>query len=212
MASNDLGIFRFLAEKLSGTGSYIAMARTMEAVFTDSVLFVFFIFDAVHEGHRRHGLMESRIKDSHLRGVRHQFLASADTSNIRRLMKRSHITQGFNLLQVFFRNENGFTEHFAAMDNTVTNGIDFIHGFDDTMVGVNKGSKDFLDPIYMIGDLAFHANLILACRRVGQDRTIDTDTFYQAFGDDGFIFHVDQLILNGRTATVNNKNLQSLAS
>lgn len=30
MASNDLGIFRFLAKKLSGTGSYIAMARTMK--------------------------------------------------------------------------------------------------------------------------------------------------------------------------------------
>ena len=150
--------------------------------------------------------------EGHLRGVGHQFLAGTDTSYVRRLMQRCHIAQAFNLGQYFVVNDNGFAEDFAAMYHSVAHSIDFVHGFDNAMVGINQSSQYFFDTVYMIGDLAFQSYFVLTGRRMRQNRAFNTDTFNQTFSNDRFIIHINQLIFDGRAAAVNNKNLHSLAS
>ncbi len=151
--------------------------------------------------------MESRVENADLRSVRHQFLAGSDPGNIGRLMQRSHIAQAFDLLQDFFRDEYGFIEDFPAMYDSVADCIDFVHRLDDAVVRVNQGSQDLLDPVHMVRNDARQHNLVLAGRSVRQAGAFDPDSFDETLGNDGFVFHVDQLILNGRTATVYNKNL-----
>ena len=156
--------------------------------------------------------MEGGIEYGNLRGVGHQFLAGTDTGNVGRLMQGSHIAQIFDLFQHFIGNHNGFVEDFTAVHLTVAHCIDFIHGFDDTVVGVNQSSQDFLDAVHMVGDGAFQSYFVLAGGGVGQNGTFDADTFYQTFCDDRFILHINQLIFDGRAAAVYNKNLHYIAS
>ena len=156
--------------------------------------------------------MESSIEYGNLRGVRHQLLAGTDPGYVGRLMERSHVAEIFDLFQHFIRNHNGFVEDFAAMHHPVAHSIDFIHGFDDPMVGINQSSQDLLDAVNMVGDGAFQSYFVLPSRSMSQNGPFDADTFYQTFCDDRFILHINQLIFDGRAAAVYNKNLHYIAS
>ncbi len=88
------------------------------------------------------------------------------------------------------------------MEHTVADRGDLIGAGDHAMVLILQGIHDHLDRHLMIGHGIFHNELILACRLMGQLRTLDADPLTQAFCDHALIGHIDQLIFQGRTPTV----------
>ena len=204
VAVDDAQFFNGYAHDFSDFASYIAMARAVEAITADVVFFVEFIREAIHEGFRRHGLMESRIEDADLRNAGHDGFAGVDADDVRRIVERSHSRAFFQGFHDFIRNERGSSEFFAAMDDAVADSVDGIHGFDDAAFSVGEDVEDEFDSDLVIRDGLFDF-FLLAIPFVGQLRIGKADFFDQTFCHYFFIVHVDELVLQGRAAAVYNQ-------
>ena len=142
MAVDDAQFFNGFAHDFSNFTGDIAMARAVEAVTADMIFLIEFVRKAVHEGFRRHGLMEGRIEDADLRYAGHNSLAGIDADDVRRIVKRSHGRAFFQGFHDFVRNERRSSEFFTAMDDAVADSIDRIHRFDDAAFSVGQNVED----------------------------------------------------------------------
>ena len=95
------------------------------------------------------------------------------------------------------------------MNNTVTHSVDLLHGADDAVFSVDQSVQNSLDGLGMGGhsnvnsvqnSLALHLGLI-------GELAVDADTLAQALGQQIAGHGVQQLILQGRAAGVDHKNI-----
>ena len=182
----------------------------MEAVAANLVLLIVFIGQGVHIGLGGHRLVEGGVEHGHLGHVlAHDGGAGVDAGDVGRVVEGG---QGDALLQGLHdlvRDQDGAGEGLAAVDHPVTHRVDLLHGADDAVVLVHQGVQNGLDGLGVGGHghvdgvqhlLALHLGLV-------GELAVDADALAQALGQQGAGLGVQQLILQGRAASVDNQNV-----
>ncbi len=148
--------------------------------------------------------MESGIKHGHLGHAWQHFAHGIDASQVTGGVQRCQRSEGFNLLNHLVGDNDTLVESLTTVSHTVTNGANLLEVLDNTHFGIDKGVEDNLDTGGMVGDRHLLI-VLLAIPLVGELTHLQTDALKQALGHHlGVVFHVDQLILNRRTSTVQN--------
>lgn len=92
------------------------MRDTVEAILANTVLLVGVIGKAVNVGIIRHGLVKSRIKNGYLRNIRQNISANIDADNIWRIVQRSKLAAGFDILHNLISNQTAVGKKLAAVN------------------------------------------------------------------------------------------------
>ena len=206
MAGDDLEVFDIFAEYLSRAVGDIHVAGAVEAVAAHAVFLVIFIIDAVDESLRRHGLMEGGVENHDIRELRQHGLDRENALQIGRVVQRR---EGHDFLDAFdnFRShQHGLGELLAAVNDAVSGCRELVEALEDPVLGIHQHIQHILDSLCMCREINFAHHCIHAGLRMLDARAADADTLHQPLGQHGFAVHIDQLILEGRTAAVENKN------
>ena len=147
--------------------------------------------------------MESGVEHGHLGGLGHDRLAGADAHQVGGIVQgaeRNALLNGGDDLVV---DNAGVEELHAAVQDTVTDGIDLVGGLDHAVHGVNQNGQDCRNGLGMGG----HGDILhdlLAVGVVGQT-AVDVDTLTQTLGRHGAGLGIHQLILQAGGAGIDNQ-------
>ena len=208
VAGDKLELFDGLAHELGAAGGHVAVARAVEAVAADAVIPVIFIRNGVHIGLSGHGLVERGVEHGdHRHVVAHDGAAGVDAGDVggvvQRGERRALLERGHDGVVDFDR----AGELLAAVDDTVADGVDLLHGGDHTVLGAGQLVDDRGDGLGVGGHRqVFVKDGLAADERGVLEVAVDADALAQTLGQDVFGLHVDQLILQGRAAGIDDKN------
>src|SRR5271166_5326074 len=124
MRRNKLSLVEGLINQFRCLKSDKMMARTVESIPTDPILFVVFIGNRVVKGVVRESLMERGIEHRDLRLIGEQFGSDANEINARRIMKGCEICKFFDPSHDAFGDENGLAKLFSAMNHPMSDRSD----------------------------------------------------------------------------------------
>ena len=181
----------------------------MEAVAADLIVLVVLIGQRIHVGLGGHSLMEGGVKHGDHGHAGHDLLAGADTGQVGGVVKRSQGDAVLNGLHHIVGDEDGLVEGLAAVHHAVTHSVDLLHGADDAVLSVHQSVQHGLDGLGMGGHgdvdgvqhlLALHLGLV-------GELAVDADALAQALGQQSTGLGIQQLILQGRTAGVDDENV-----
>ena len=184
----------------------------MEAVAADAVLLVELIGQSVHEVGGLHALAPGGVEHAHHGGVGQGGLTAGDAHQVGGVVERS---QGDALLHGrddVVVDDDGAGELLTAMDHAVTHGRDLGHILDDAHLGVGQDVEDHLYGHFVVGHVLLDLHLVAAGGLVGEHAAVDADALAEALGDDGLGVDVDELILEGGAAGVDDENILHTAS
>ncbi len=123
MACHDLLGLYIHTEHLAHALRHIPVARAVETVAPHTGLLIKLIRQRIHICLGRHGLMESRVKHSHLGHVGHKPVDSFHTCHIGGIVqRRQRIALTHHLLH-FVGDEHRTAEFRTPVDQTVANGV-----------------------------------------------------------------------------------------
>ena len=191
---------------------YESVGCTVETVSSDFVFFIVFVRQSVHVSSFGHCLVESCIEYCYLRYAGHDFFTSVDTDQVCGVVQRCQFAAFFDCFDYFGCNDYGVREVFTAVYYTVTNCVDFFHGFYNAVFRVCQSIQNHFYGYAVIFLVVIEDNCIFTSGLVFQSGTFDTDSFAQTFCQYAFCFHVDQLILQGRAAAIQYKNFHFFLS
>ena len=209
VAGDDLQLFDGLAQHSGGALGDILVRGAVEAIAADLVLRVVLIGQSVHIGLGRHGLMESGIEHAHHGNAGHAGLAGLDAGDVGGVMQRCQGDAVLQSLHDLVGDQDRAGKGLAAVDHAVADSVDLRHGGDNAVLGVHQSVQNGLDGLGMSGHchvdglqglLALHLGLI-------GELAVDTDALAEALGQQIAGLGVQELILQGRTACVNDKNI-----
>ncbi len=217
------------AEQLGGATRDEAVGGAVEAVLAHVQIGVVMVRQTVAERLRRHGLMERGIKYGDLRNVRQHLLAGFDAHQVGGIVKRTQRDVFLDGGDACIVDQAGSGELFAAVQHAMANRANFRKVGNDAGAGQMRAVRAFFD--FQIGAilayqhvqnhfhgfcvgsglLQFHFLDLLAVPAIGQigGGIHGADAFYESLRDHGFIFHVDQLKLQGGGTGVDNQNLHN---
>ena len=96
------------------------------------------------------------------------------------------------------------------MNDAVTDSVDLLHGCDDAILGAGELVDDCGNSLGVGGHCKILVEYGLAAyQRAVLEVTVDTDALAKALSHDRLGLHVDELVLQGRAACVDNKNFHS---
>src|ERR1700730_4622546 len=124
MGRNKLSLVEGLTSQLRRLQSDKMMARTVESIPADPILFVVFIWNRVVKGVVWESLMERGIEHRDLRLIGEQFGGNANPLNARRIMKGCQICKFFDPSHDAFGNENGLAKILSAMNHAMSDRFD----------------------------------------------------------------------------------------
>ena len=127
-----------------------------------------------------------------------------DTDEVGGVVQRCQRDARLDCLDNFVGDQNRICEVLAAVYDTVTNCVDLGHVLDNAPLLVEQDINNCLDCVGMSAHR--HVCLILLVRAalMGQ-LAVDADSLTETLCQNGLGIHVEQLILQGRTACVNNQ-------
>jgi len=205
MAGNDLAFGYGLAEEIGGLLGNITVGSSVEAVATDAVLGVVLIRDGIDESLGGHLGVESGIKNGYLGNTGHGGFTSGNADEVGGVVEGGQGDALFDILLALFGDENGIGISFTGGDDAVTDSVDLLHGGDNADLGIGEDLGQMLDSIGMGVEGGLSGGL-LAIGFILKS-SVDADALIKALGHDAFGIHIDQLILQRRTAGVDNKNV-----
>ena len=179
----------------------------MEAVAADLILLVVLVGQGVGIGYRRHGLVEGGVKHGHLGHVgTHDGLAGLDAGDVSGVVEGGQgdalLQSGHHLVVNLYRAGEGL----AAVHHPVAHRIDLLHGGDHAVVRIHQSVHHRLDGLGMGGHGHVHrVDGVLAGGLVGE-LAVDADALAQALGQHLLVVGVQQLVLQGRAAGVDDEN------
>src|SRR5271165_3413032 len=124
MRRNKLSLFEGLTNQFCRLQSDKMMARTVESIPADPILFVVFIRNRVVKGVVWESLMERSIEHHDLRLIGEQFGSDANALNAGRIMKGCEICKFFDPSHDVFGNEYGLAKIFSAMNHPMSDRSD----------------------------------------------------------------------------------------
>ena len=187
----------------------------MEAVAANLVLLIVFIGQGVHIGLGGHRLVEGGVEHGHLGHVlAHDGGAGVDAGDVGGVVERCQGDAVLQSLHDLVGDEDGLVEGLAAVHHAVTHSVDLLHGADDTVVLVHQSVQHGLDGLGMGGHghidgvqdlLALHLGLV-------GELAVDADALAQALGQQRAGLGIEQLILQGRAASVDDENVHNFTT
>ena len=149
--------------------------------------------------------MEGGVEHGDLRGIGHNSLAGTDAHQVCGVVQRSQRDALLDGLDNLVVDDAGVGELHAAVQHAVAHGIDLVNGLDHAVNRVNQDVQHRGNGLGMGGHGNVFDNLLVA-HLVGQT-AVNVDTLAQALGSDVPGLGVHQLVLQGRTAGVDNQNV-----
>ena len=210
VAGDELQLLDGLAHQLRAAGGHIAVAGAVETVAADAIVLVIFIRDGVHISLAGHGLVERGVEHGDHRHVTHDLAAGFDAGDVGGIVQRREwdalLQRGHDGIVDF----HGGSELLTAVDDTVADCVDLLHRGDHAVLGARQLVDNSGDGFRMRG----HCEVFVKHRLAADERgvfqmTVDADALAQALGQDRLGLHVDQLILQGGAAGVDDKNFHT---
>ena len=177
----------------------------MEAIAADLILGVPTVRHCVDVSLGGHGLVEGGVEHGDHGGVGHDFLAGLDAGDVGGVVQGGQGDTLADALHDSAVDDDGVGELLAAVNDTVAHGVDLGHIFDDTVVVVGQDLHDQLDGGLVVGHVTVCVVHITAGGGV-LDVAVDADALAQALSQNVFGIGVQQLILQGRAACVDDQN------
>ena len=178
------------------------MRGSVEAVAAYAVLGVVLIGQRVQIGFCRHGLMECGIENAYHRSVGHKSLAGCDTLQVGGVVQRSQVDAFFQSLNDVVGDEDGARILLACVYYAVANCADLIHGLGYAVLGVGERVQHVADGVLVILHRSLQDPLVHTDLLVLDHGAFDADSLDQAFAQEFFVLHLQDLILQGRAAAV----------
>ncbi len=205
MADDDLALSR-IAEELDGTLGNETVGGAVEAVTTEAVLLIILGGDGITVCLGGHGHVESCIKDGDLGLTGHNLLTGFDAHEVCRIMEgaqRDAVTDG---LLASLINDAGCNKLHAAVENTVTDGVDLVSGLYNTQFGIDQNCHNSLNGLCVGGHGKLTDFLNVTVRNLVGQSAVDADTLANTLCEYIAALGIHELILQGRAACVNNEN------
>ena len=137
--------------------------------------------------------MECRIEHADHGNARHNSLTSPYADNVCGLMKGRKLGKLFDRLHHVFRKKDGIVEHFAAVDYSVTDRVDFLHRRNGSVFFIDKRVEYNLNSLLMSGHRRLY-HRFFTVDFMFAERTVKTDSFATALCDCFFGCHIYKLI------------------
>ena len=147
--------------------------------------------------------MESGVEHGDLGGLGHDRLAGADAHQVCGVVQGAKGNALFDGSDDLVVDDAGIKELHAAMQDTVTDGIDLVSGLDHAVHGIDQNGQNRLNSLRVGG----HGDILhdlLAVGVVGQT-AVDVDTLAQPLGRHGAGLGIHQLILQAGGAGIDNQ-------
>ena len=197
----------FPAAEAGRLGGNIAVAAAVEAVAPDHVVRVILIRQGIHIGPPGHGLMEGGVEHGHLGHAGHGLLTGLDALEVGGIVEGA---QGDDRPDAFLHglvHDGGGGELLAAMEDAVAHGADLAHILHDPDLRIGEGMEHQPDRVAVV----LHVLLVFLPAPVGvlvgHERIGDADALAGALAEDGFMFHVEDLVFQGGAARVDDEDL-----
>lgn len=153
--------------------------------------------------------MKGRVKDGDLGQIGENFDHGLDTRQVGRIMEGGQRNNLFNALHDIDVDLDRRGEPISAVNDPVPGSGEFIETPDDAMSLMEKVFKDKLDGLFVVGDRHVGDDRIHASLLMLDSGTVDADPFHQPLGEDRFVGHVEELVLERRAAAVENENFHT---
>ncbi len=167
----------------------------METIAAYTIFLIQLVGYGVHVGLRRHGLVESGVKDAHLRQARHQLLHSVHAFQVGGVVQRSQVGALLELLQHLVGQNDALVELLTAVYDAVSYSTDLTERTDDTDIRIKQVPDDRLDGFVVVRHRNFFRALGSALRRMCDAGSLTADALTQSLCEDFLRIAVDQLIL-----------------
>ena len=152
--------------------------------------------------------MESGVENCDHGDIAHDITAGIDADDVCGIVQRSKWSALLKSLHDLVGDENGGSKLLAAVNDTVTDSVDLLHGADDAVLGACELVDDCRNSLGVSGQgNVLIENGLAADQRAVLEVTVDTDALAKALGHDRLGLHVDKLVLQRGAACVDNKNL-----
>ena len=194
VARNDVEIFDVFAEDFGQTIGDELVGRAVGAVAADVLIGVEAVGNRVEIGVFGDGLVERCVEDGDVGNAGKQFLCDFEADDVCGDVEWIERIDAFDFVDDALIDQAGFGEFFAAVDDAVADGLDFIEGFDGA---VEQQVKDALETGFVrrenfVGDFDFFA----VGRFVLEDADFFADALDVAFGEYVAGGHFEKLIFN----------------
>ena len=208
VAGDDLKLLDGLAHQLCAAAGDIAVARAVEAVAADAVVLIILIRNSVHEGLAGHGLMESGVENCDHGDIAHDITAGIDADDVCGIVQGGKGGALLESLHDLVCDEDGGSKLLTAVNDTVADSVNLLHGADNAVLGTGKLVNNRCNCLGVSGHgKIFIENGLAAYQRTVLEVAVDADTLAETLSHYGLGLHIDQLVLQRGAACVDNKNL-----
>ena len=183
----------------------------METIAANTVLLVKLIGKSIHEGVVGHCLVESSIKDTHLRDIGQQSLHSIHALDIGGVMQGSQVVAGSKSLHHLGGKQHRLVETLASVHHAVAYGTQFIEVGEHSILALCEHLEDKLHAGSVLLD-GTHDAMLLTIELHVDERIRQTYLLDTAAGDDRVVCHVVKCILNRTASAVEYQNLHYYVS
>ena len=140
--------------------------------------------------------MESGVKDCDLRSPLGENVgAGAKRKSVRMVVNRCKLRESIDLIDDFFGYHAGFVKYLSALNDSVSDSGYLIHRVDDLAVACGENFYKLFKSLGVGGEIAVLIKSIVARGDFVGNVTVDADAVAVALCDNGFIIHVEKLIL-----------------
>ena len=179
----------------------------MEAVAPHAVGEVVLIGQGVHIGLAGHGLVEGGVKHGDHGHVAHNGLAGLDAGDVGGVVQRREGDALLDGLHHIVGDADGGGELLPAVDDPVTHRVDLLHGVDHAVLGAGQLVDDGGNGLGVGGHGHVLVEDLLALHQRGVLQVaVDADALAETLGQHGLGLHINELILQGRAACVDDEN------
>ena len=195
MARDDFLILLLHAEELAYAVCHEAVARAVSAIAANLVLLIIFVRHGVEISLGRHGLMECRVEDEHLREIRQQSLHGLIAFEVGRIVEGSQIHIRNPFLQHLVVHETAFGEAASSHD-AMAGSSNFIDVLDGTVFRMQERVKHHLDAFSVSGAVEGD-DFRLAVDFCLEECAIESDFLDSTCGEHALVVHFIELVLDG---------------
>lgn len=149
--------------------------------------------------------MECSIEGSNLRHIGENRTDGLDTEYVRVVVQRGKLAAVFYLGKHILIYDSTAGEEIRTLDDTVSDSLNILECLEHAGAGGDQILENIFHTDRVIGNGDLADNLVPSCRRIADYTLGEAYFLYLSLGEeieDVVALHVEQLILYGRTATV----------
>ena len=182
----------------------------MESIAAHAILGVEFVGKCVHVGIVGHGLVESRVEDTHLGQVGEEFADGIHSLDVGRVVEGCEVVACGEGLHDLRSESDALVELLTSMHHAVSYGIQFLQA---SQYGIFSRGEYLEDPLHAGGVLLYGTlHLVLLAIELYGDETVgQTDFLDSTTCDDALVVHVVERVFDRTASAVENQNLHFLA-